>query len=229
MTTLNPAVGARPGWRGTDPDGGTWVRMANAEYRPWLHIDRHGTWQWRSQEEAEAAGLVAVVAETEVGELTRERDRLHARIDTLLGIAEGDDLIYSPRELQRARLQFSGFAYDNLQAEIERLRAAAPAPLDPGNPEHRAWAYRQAAMALDPELYAGAIDDLQRWADEAEQTARDAADRELAEEYAARIVCWKGTALGTKASVIDQMVAFARARAEASRRPRLNKPRPPTW
>ena len=25
MTAPNPAVGAQPGWRGTDPDGGTWV------------------------------------------------------------------------------------------------------------------------------------------------------------------------------------------------------------
>ncbi|MEC4616285.1 hypothetical protein [Tsukamurella tyrosinosolvens] len=136
MTAPNAAVGALPGWRRTDPDGGTWLRRFPDAESEWFEFTTNGHLVLRTQEEAEAAGLVAVVAETEVGELTRERDRLHARIDTLLGIAEGDDLIYSPRELQRARLQFSGFAYDNLQAEIERLRAAVPAPLDPGNPEH---------------------------------------------------------------------------------------------
>lgn len=93
--------------------------------------------------------------------------------------------------------------------------------LDPGDPEHRAWAYRQAAMALDPELYAGGIDDLQRWADEAEAKARDAADRQLAEEavdaterdqHAWGSTPWRNLAIDAALAAIRA----ERARAEAT-------------
>lgn len=38
MTAPNPAVGAQPGDRFTDLDGGTWVRMAPLSRAPWLEI-----------------------------------------------------------------------------------------------------------------------------------------------------------------------------------------------
>lgn len=66
----NPAVGALPGWRGTDPDGGTWVRLAWISTLPtgrvqapceWAQITADGTYYPRTQEEAEAAGLVRLI------------------------------------------------------------------------------------------------------------------------------------------------------------------------
>lgn len=94
------------------------------------------------------------------------------------------------------------------------------APLDPFNPDHQAWAYRQAAMALDPELYAGGIDDLRRWADEAEDRAR-------AEEYARAEAAGEDRAVGgwdaMRADVREWHIRLAlrviraeRARAEAT-------------
>ena len=63
----------QPGWRGTDPDGGTWVRLGNS-YAPWLRFRplpedggyEHGR---RTLKEAEAAGLVPLhPAPTEPGQ-----------------------------------------------------------------------------------------------------------------------------------------------------------------
>ncbi|TWS25578.1 hypothetical protein FK530_22940 [Tsukamurella conjunctivitidis] len=61
MTAPNPAVGAQPGWRGTDPDGGTWVRLTRRSGHPWLEITATGGLHFRTQEEAEAAGLVRLI------------------------------------------------------------------------------------------------------------------------------------------------------------------------
>lgn len=56
--------GVLPGWRGTDPDGGTWVLTPDADYRPWHYLNQDGYSEtWRSQEEAEAAGLVPLVSQ----------------------------------------------------------------------------------------------------------------------------------------------------------------------
>ena len=105
-------------------------------------------------------------------------------------------------------------------ADLVNVYASAPAPLDSFVPDARAWAYRQAAMALDPELYAGAIDDLRRWADEAEDRAR-------AEEYARAEAAGEDRAVGgwdaMRADVREWHIRLAlrviraeRARAEAT-------------
>ncbi|MGZ9829905.1 hypothetical protein ACXYTP_23610 [Tsukamurella ocularis] len=65
-----PKLDVQPGWRGTDSDGRTWVLADNRDVTaPWfVGYAGGGGWAWVSQEEAEAAGLVAVVAETELAE-----------------------------------------------------------------------------------------------------------------------------------------------------------------
>lgn len=116
MNAPNAAVGALPGWRGTDPDGGTWVRRAEDAIYPWHEIDARGELYWRSQEEAEAASLVPLVSQAHV-----------------------DDLKKAWQEhIESVRDQRDSLASDLSSAndEIARLADAAPAPLDPGNPEH---------------------------------------------------------------------------------------------
>lgn len=118
-----------PGWRGTDPDGGTWVRTPDPDDCPWHYMDQYGeAEEWRSQEEAEAAGLVAVVAETAVHELC-EAIRLTAEyvgpktLPAIDGWSWFDALVkYAPETAQ----VFSQAGWGHLSP------AAVPAPLDPG-------------------------------------------------------------------------------------------------
>lgn len=164
MTAPNPAATARPGWRGTDPDGGTWVLMVDEDGTfPWHFCGGDGIGEdWRSQEEAEAAGLVPLVAETDV----------KAAVDAYVTAVA----------VERAELT----------AALADARSAAPAPLDPGNPEH----LRQVRDYLDEVNGGGADDvwsslqDVQDWltgeAERLEQEQReaeqDAADRKRAAE-----------------------------------------------
>lgn len=172
MNAPNAAVGALPGWRGTDPDGGTWVLTA-ADDPAWAEITSEGLWAWRTQEEAEAASLVPLVSQAHV-----------------------DDLKKAWQEhIESVRDQRDSLASDLSSAndEIARLADAAPAPLDPGNPER----FRQAAesareMAKSPHLdtatwehiaatFEWQADRLDREHAEAEQ---DASDRKLAVDIA---------------------------------------------
>lgn len=155
-----PKLDVAPGWRGTDPDGGTWVRRPADAMSDWIRYDREGVSSWRSQEQAEEASLVPLVAETNLKSLQNDRD---------------------------------GWRSEALAA---RFHEAAPAPLDPGNPEH----LRQVADALlddantmvaDSDLcramhtvefyLRGQADRLDREQRESEQ---DRKDRELAVEIA---------------------------------------------
>ncbi|WP_261862409.1 hypothetical protein, partial [Mycobacterium montefiorense] len=127
-----PKLDVQPGWRGTDPDGGTWVRLTRRSGHPWLEITATGGLHFRTQEEAEAAGLVAVVAETAVHELC-EAIRLTVEyvgpktLPAIDGWLWFDALVkYAPETAQ----VFMQAGWGHLSP------AAAPAPLDPGNPEH---------------------------------------------------------------------------------------------
>lgn len=167
---------ALPGDRFTDPDGGTWVRLTRRSGHPWLEITATGGLHFRTQEEAEAASLVPLVSQAHV-----------------------DDLKKAWQEhIESVRDQRDSLASDLSSAndEIARLADAAPAPLDPGNPEH----LRQVADALlddantmvaDSDLcramhtvefyLRGQADRLDREQREAEQ---DASDRKLAVDIA---------------------------------------------
>ncbi|MET9329498.1 hypothetical protein [Tsukamurella sp. NPDC003166] len=139
MTSPNPAVGARPGWRGTDPDGGTWVRQPHGKPGRWAHFTAAGELVFRSQEEAEAAGLVP---------------------------------LYSFPE-------FESIGW--VRAEV-----AAPAPLDPGNPEHLRQVAEFVLEAMGTAYQPVVIDmhskaaRLEAAAAEAEQ---DASDRKRATDF----------------------------------------------
>ena len=184
MTASNPAVDAQPGWRGTDPDGGTWILMhpdSGMDVLPWAEFTAGGRLVFRSQEEAEAAGLVAVVAETAVHELC-EAIRLTAEyvgpktLPAIDGWSWFDALVkYAPETAQ----VFSQAGWGHLSP------AAAPAPLDPGNPEHlrQVAAFVAAIRGLDQTRLAlpAQADRLDRDRAEAEQ---DASDRKLAERIA---------------------------------------------
>lgn len=164
MTAPNPAAGALPGWRGTDPDGGTWVLTEDADAEPWIHVDARGQWDngprpdmWRTQEEAEAAGLVPLVAETQ----------------PVLSSA-----IFAPKP----RLTIADL----------RFEPAAPAPLDPDNPDH----LRQVADVLEAmpgETFQAAWESLNERifrledaaAEKAREAEQDAADRKRADEFIA--------------------------------------------
>lgn len=68
MTALNPAIGAKPGEAFIARDGSTWVwRPAGAPTtdRLWLRVGLRGRTSRRTQNEAEAAGLMKLVCETE--------------------------------------------------------------------------------------------------------------------------------------------------------------------
>lgn len=185
-----PKLDVQPGWRGTDPDGGTWVRRAEDAIYPWHEIDARGELHWRSQEEAEAASLVPLVSQAHV-----------------------DDLKKAWQEhIESVRDQRDSLASDLSSAndEIARLADAAPAPLDPGNPEHLPdfdwknaghlrWLADAAQAAPLPisigddsaEVYEYVEDLAQHWNEEADRIEReaakaeqDASDRKLAEQVA---------------------------------------------
>ncbi|CAM3740366.1 hypothetical protein TSOC111612_12045 [Tsukamurella ocularis] len=155
MTAPNPAATAQPGWRGTDPDGGTWVRRHMDYVIPWSMFDAYGMHHERSQEEAEAAGLVPLI----------------------------------PTWSEALRSRFAGRPY----LTITDLKFE-PAPLDPGNPEHRDLVADFLSLVADEVngsafhhvretqgvLRSGAVT-LRHKIAAAEQ---DGADRKRAEEYA---------------------------------------------
>ena len=217
MTAPNPAVGALPGWRGTDPDGGTWVLTPyTAGAEPWITYDARGVCPgWRSQEEAEAAGLVPLVAETD------ETDqRIYAAWDQVAGHPAFKQCYDDPRPLIEAVME-----------RLDRLASApaAPAPLDPGNPEHlrqvaafvgrfrfRLGAPTGAAISVRDDLNTEA-DRLDRERAEAEQAA---ADRKRAEEIAqerSHPVWWHMSEENQKARTEDILAGIRaeRARQEA--------------
>ncbi|CAM3430214.1 hypothetical protein [Tsukamurella hominis] len=250
MTAPNPAADALPGWRGTDPDGGTWVRRPGGPYdHPWAQfIVGHSVgYRVRSQEEAEAAGLVRLIpavgyhydergedvvpdgaapapiapgaravtdaerageAETFLahwagGNRVSAEDRedfiaawtgWHRGADFDRECAERDakaaiDAYVSALAVERAELT----------AALADARSAAPAPLDPGNPEHLRQVVKfvmscyigedddviaEQVRALATSLHSRA-DRLDRERAEAEQDASDRkrAEEILAEEY----------------------------------------------
>ena len=171
MAASNPAVGARRGWRGTDPDGGTWVLVDDFVVRlPWLVVSAAVGGlriDWRSQEEAEAAGLEALQAES-AWDLRHEVEAW-LLAEARWKLAESQDAVRYWRGLW--------------EAEKDRA-AAAPAPLDPGNPEH----LRQVADVLDsvgrPETARWIRSEADRLDREAREKAQDASDLKRAEEYA---------------------------------------------
>ena len=78
--------GVSPGWRGTDPHGGTWIANDDGW---WVHFPAGGAYRqmtWRSQEEAEAAGLVRLIPAVgyhydERGEDVVPDDEVQARLE----------------------------------------------------------------------------------------------------------------------------------------------------
>lgn len=204
MTAPNAAVGALPGWRGTDPHGGTWVRLTRRSGHPWLEITATGGLHFRTQEEAEAAGLVPLVAETKRGRvdltpgdywLTSYGDGKGPAIVTNEGLLLVEQ--FPSRETKSTTWSDMTHLYHPGRWKIEPRSAvpAAPAPLDPGNPEDwrkhavmsRHLADRCMGTANDEVLEAAAnladrmADRLDREHAEAEQ---DAADRAEADNYA---------------------------------------------
>ncbi|KXP12200.1 hypothetical protein AXK57_19820 [Tsukamurella pulmonis] len=198
MTAPNPARGARPGWRGTDPDGGTWVRLASTAPE-WLEVDAAGQVAWCSEADAERADLVPMVSQTHVDDL-KEAWQEH---------------IESVRDQRDSLSSDLSSAND----EIARL-AAAPAPLDPGNPEH----LRQVAAFLRevPAVrHAGTYwlgrsareceDNADRLDRERAEAEQDASDRKRAEEWA------NGIGLDSKATPSDALATGYLAGIRAGR------------
>lgn len=192
MTAPNPARDAQPGQRFTDPDDGTWVRRVRTFVTyPWAHYDANGVFAGRTQEEAEAAGLVLLVSETAgpTGALVAGWCVIHypdAEVEQAVAEELDASLDLADEERESATA-----------AVVKRLREFEPAPLDPGNPEHlrqvaefvEEHARRGGALSKPGVEYVNA-DSLRRDADcldrehaEAEQAA---ADLELIED--ARLV-----------------------------------------
>lgn len=163
MTAPNPARDARPGQPFTDRKGGTWVRRHRACAAPWGEYAADGAFRARSQEEAEAAGLVAVVAETEVAQARRERDEALAemRAERPAPLDQGDSRTDADRaeDAELFLAQWPGgkrltvedradfiagwtgwhagddFGHEcDVRDRLAAAAAAAPAPLDPRNP-----------------------------------------------------------------------------------------------
>lgn len=188
----NPAVGVQPGWRGTDPDGGTWLRRFPDAESEWFEFTADGHLALRSQEEAEAAGLVRLIPAVgyhydERGEDVVPDGAAPAPIapgaravtdaerageaETFLAHWAGGNRVSAEdredfiaawtgwhrgtdfdRECDERDAKAAIDAYVSalaveraeLTAALADARSAAPAPLDPGNPEH----LRQVADAL---------------------------------------------------------------------------------
>ena len=186
MTAPNAAVGVLPGWRGTDPDGGTWVLTADRDSAPWTYVNTSGGsdgHRYRTQGEAEAAGLVPLIPAPDSMGLSIDLGETwgvwgcNTLVEALtaLGVEPGMDL---------------GDVL--LLAGSSAAPLAAPALLDPGNPEH----LRQVVSLIDalplPGLHNHALlavtrslrDEADRLDRERAEAEQDAADRERAEEYA---------------------------------------------
>lgn len=142
MAALNPAVDAQPGWRGTDPNGGTWVRCEPSQYGEWeVHDSTPGLgFRARSarQEEAEAAGLVEMVADDGVvdAEVIDPDDPAQLeRAATLLAVLQEQGCIFADPEMWGATA-VRGW----LTARADDLREAAQGAKD----RERAEAYARA-------------------------------------------------------------------------------------
>lgn len=166
MTAPNPAVDALPGWRGADPDGGTWVRLMSAAgtgnpIPVWRYVSPSGGSDYRrTQEEAEAAGLEPLYAASDFEAQGWER------------VAE---------------------CVKDCPVCCAVLTPAAPAPLDPGNPEHLREVDKflgrfYASIGIASSSAGSVCKQLRSVADrldrEQREAEQDAADRKRAEEYA---------------------------------------------
>ena len=181
MTAPNPAIGAKPGQAFIARDGSTWVwRPAGAPTpdRMWARIGLRGRLSRRTQKEAEAAGL------TKLGTSKEAWDE---------GFEAGCAWQQSSP---------SGIPNDPPLNPYADGPAAAPAPLDPGKPEHlrtpEALRFAAAVMVeaargrpqpaaelMNAKGLRAEADRLDREHAEAEQ---DATDRKRAEEIA--MVAW---------------------------------------
>lgn len=187
MTAPNPAVDAQPGKPFADAKGGTWVRIARGAGKlDWWHTNATGTvLGWRSQSEAEEAGLVPLVAERD------EREYEGSTSEEFVALCGAIQHWDRGEDDRRYPVWVGNLA----SALLARGYVLAPAPLDPGNPEHLRQVVQfvmscyigedddviaEQVRALATSLHARA-DRLDRERAEAEQ---DAKDRERAEEYA---------------------------------------------
>lgn len=149
MTELD----VQSGWSGKDRDGGTWVRLGPTALAPWLSVDATGLIFWCTQEQAEAADLIAVVAETYVDEWRakyeeyfREFCKAADEVDELVGKLDAQLDLDSPEDHERVGAFIQ---------EFNRRR------------DLKAWTPIQAS-----DMYKGA-ETLRRDAAEAEQNAKD--------------------------------------------------------
>lgn len=234
-------VAALPGWRGTDPDDGTWVRIAwastfdggriPAAYE-WAQITADGTYHARSQEEAEAAGLVRLIPAVGYHYDEHGEDVVP---DAVFGLTDAevptaaDSFVRCTEEGPNGQCdQDAGLGHfcsrkghpiDSVETSAgERytpaIAPAAPVPLDPGNPEHlrQVAAFCRKTDVMPWDFYAEA-DRLDRERAEAEQ---DASDRKLA-----RAVAQEGLPFGAASKgQIDLVLAgirAERARKEAAK------------
>ncbi|WP_367582334.1 hypothetical protein [Tsukamurella tyrosinosolvens] len=167
----------QPGWRGTDPDGGTWVRLTRRSGHPWLEITATGGLHFRTQEEAEAAGLVPLEPQRDRAELLAEAVQV-ARTGT----------VGQPPNVEGVTVEE---AADIMACAL--LAGAAPAPLDPGNPEDLREVDKflgrfYASIGIASSSAGSVCKQLRSVADrldrEQREAEQDAADRKRAEEYA---------------------------------------------
>lgn len=215
-----PKLDVQPGWRGTDPDGGTWV----------LTTTDGKTWGWRTQEEAEAAGLVPLIPAPDGMGLSIDLGETWGvwgcntlvEVLTELGVEPGMDL------------------GDVVKMVAEREAApliaavSAPAPLDPGSPEHLLLAQR---LLMHSDLHEDADSKLiealrvvrvmlaeRRIALEAEraEAEQDAADRKLATEKARakNPAEWETLPEFDQNTIIDMVMTGIRAADERAERAR---------
>lgn len=119
VTTQNPVIGAKPGEAFVARDGSTWVWRpagAPAPDKNWARIGLRGRMSRRTRREAEAAGLVKLVAETEA---LIEALEVYAAIEAVMDGAVSEV---------------------NLGDRVRIVPFAASTPPDPDNPERKAAA-----------------------------------------------------------------------------------------
>ncbi|TWS25371.1 hypothetical protein FK268_09275 [Tsukamurella sputi] len=225
MTAPSPASSAQPGWRGTDPDGGTWVLTPRKDSLPWIEVlVSNGRAHYRSQEEAEAAGLVPLVAAD-----GRAAEGSFVRCDKEGPNGQCD---------QNARVTHvcsrKGHPIDSVETGAgERFTPGidtAPAPLDPGNPEH----LRQVAdvlgrltprsLGVTMTLLDGVLRGVRALADrierEAAEKVQEAEDRKLATEKARakNPAEWETLPESDQNTIVDMVLTGIRAADERAGR-----------
>ncbi|RDB46170.1 hypothetical protein [Tsukamurella tyrosinosolvens] len=271
----NPAATAQPGWRGTDPDGGTWVLAARATATyPWWYVSANGeNYGWRSQEEAEAAGLVRLIPAVgyhydERGEDVVPDDAAPAPIapgaravtdaerageaETFLAHWAGGNRVSAEdredfiaawtgwhrgadfdRECAERDAKAAIDAYVSalaveraeLTAALADARSAAPAPLDPGNPEHLRQVAEFVLEAMGTAYQPVVIDmhsKAARLEAAAAEAAQDVADRALATEKARakNPAEWETLPEFDQNTIIDMVMTGIRAADERAGRAR---------